>query len=238
MAPMRQRRRKGPAVVKPEIIPNRTPFPFLDLPYEIRVCVYQELLVTDDRLIMSWRGPKLSSRQCKKMYPAVLQTCKQCAEEGAQVLYGENLFDFEEVLRRASTPLPFLSRVGPTNPSLIRLIVCEYPAANEELASRPGGQFSKKPQDRTPLLSIERLRDFFRLYRISLDQLRFFAVSIMPYGRDDFTVEIMKGENPFLLGMGMELDRQRWLKKKNAWMEDILDTIRSEEHTSELSHWE
>lgn len=71
-------------------------FPFLALPAELRLIVYHELLVSDDRLILTWRGPKRGNRQQKQMHIDILMTCKMCANEGVGVLYGENLFDFGE----------------------------------------------------------------------------------------------------------------------------------------------
>jgi len=69
-------------------------FPFLALPTELRLIVYEELLVTDDRLVLTWRGPRKANKQQKRMYIAILQTSKLCRDEGLEVLYGENIFDF------------------------------------------------------------------------------------------------------------------------------------------------
>lgn len=71
-------------------------FPFLALPAEIRLEVYFELLVSDDRLVLTWRGPRKANKQQKRMYISILRTCKLCRDEGRGVLYGENVFDFGE----------------------------------------------------------------------------------------------------------------------------------------------
>jgi len=69
-------------------------FPFLALPVELRIIVYHELLVSNDRLILTWRSPRRASKLQKEMHIGILMTCKLCANEGVGVLYGENLFDF------------------------------------------------------------------------------------------------------------------------------------------------
>lgn len=69
-------------------------FPFLALPVELRLIIYHELLVSDDRLVLTWRSPRRASKLQKEMHIGILMTCKLCANEGIGVLYGENLFDF------------------------------------------------------------------------------------------------------------------------------------------------
>jgi hypothetical protein len=69
-------------------------FPFLALPVELRLIVYHELLVSDDRLVLTWRSPRRASKIQKEMHIGILMTCKLCANEGIGMLYGENLFDF------------------------------------------------------------------------------------------------------------------------------------------------
>ena len=68
-------------------------FPYLALPAELRLLVLSELLVTDDRLLLTWRGPKKAEKRQKKMYPAILRACITCRDEGSSVLYGQNIFD-------------------------------------------------------------------------------------------------------------------------------------------------
>lgn len=71
-------------------------FPFLALPAELRLAVYFELLVSDDRLVTTWRGPRKAHKQQKRMFIDILLTCRLCWSEGVGVLYGENVFDFGE----------------------------------------------------------------------------------------------------------------------------------------------
>jgi len=68
-------------------------FPFFALPTELRLDVYFELLVTNDPLMVTWRGPRKPKKQQKRMYTAILRANKQCRDEGLTVLYGENVFD-------------------------------------------------------------------------------------------------------------------------------------------------
>ena len=69
-------------------------FPFLKLPAELKILVYVELLISNDRLAITWRGPRRYSRQQKPIYPAILGTCRLVHQEAAAALYGENVFDF------------------------------------------------------------------------------------------------------------------------------------------------
>jgi hypothetical protein len=71
-------------------------FPLFALPVELRLAVYYELLVTDDRLVVTWRGPRKANKQQKRMYINILLACQACRDEGLGVLYGENVFDFGE----------------------------------------------------------------------------------------------------------------------------------------------
>lgn len=83
-------------------------FPFFALPTELRLAVYFELLVTDDRLVVTWRGPRKARKQQKEMHTAILRASKQCRDEGLTVLYGENIFD----MGKCSIPQSKDSTVG------------------------------------------------------------------------------------------------------------------------------
>jgi len=88
-----------PLISPLQLHPDSEPRPvstisFLRLPAELRLLVYAELLVSDERLIPSWRGPRKASKRQKALHINILLTCKTCAIEGAEVLYGRNLFDF------------------------------------------------------------------------------------------------------------------------------------------------
>ncbi|KAF2496453.1 hypothetical protein BU16DRAFT_378108 [Lophium mytilinum] len=69
-------------------------FPFLALPAELRILVYEELLVSDDRLFVTWRGPRKARVQQKKIWASVLRVSKLVGREARAVLYGGNVFDF------------------------------------------------------------------------------------------------------------------------------------------------
>lgn len=71
-------------------------FSFLKLPAELRILVYVELLISNDRLAPTCHGRRRYSWQQKNIYPAILRTCRLVHWEAAAVLYGENVFDFGE----------------------------------------------------------------------------------------------------------------------------------------------
>jgi hypothetical protein len=191
-------------------------FPFLALPPELRTAVYFELLVTDDRVLPTWRGPRKATKQQKKMYINILLACKLCRNEGQQVLYGENIFDFGEICNRPNNfSKPFVNRIGPHNASLIRIVFAEYSAGSEELALSDTAPISNPSHDPKPktLLSVAHLRNFLSTFNISLPSLRLLAISIMPYGIDQATDYLLQLANP-AIQENMFL-RVRWLEAKN-----------------------
>lgn len=221
-------------------------FPFFALPSELRLLVYEELLVTDDRLLLTWRGPVKAIKQQKKMHTAIMRTCKTAAQEGATVLYGENVFDFQEIRQRPSIAKPFLRRIGLQNATFIRVVVCEYSAASEELSSiveKNLGQVStltraafevvleeESDKNKAPLATTHRLtmpfmESFFKEHGIHLDQLRVLAISIVPYGADDATNNLLTRQAPALLQKGMQEQKLAWLEQKNAGLDELAGGI-------------
>jgi hypothetical protein len=191
-------------------------FPFLALPPELRMAVFFELLVTDDRVLPTWRGPRKATKQQKKMYINILLACKLCRDEGLQVLYGENIFDFGEICNRPNNfSKPFVNHIGRHNASLIRIVFAEYSAASEELALSDTAPISKPLHDPKPkiVLSVAHLRSFLATFNISLPSLRLLAISIMPYGNDQATDYLLQLANPDVR-RNMHL-RVKWLDAKN-----------------------
>jgi len=114
----------------------------LDLPLEIRVEIYDLLLVsrfnrlenpsrsvgnTYQQLIML---DELQSRRSKTMEPALLQTCKQVYEEAAPILYSRNVFRFHE----PHFMVQFMAQIGHTNMRLIRALDIYVPPDADKLA--------------------------------------------------------------------------------------------------------
>ncbi|KAF2447760.1 hypothetical protein P171DRAFT_231440 [Karstenula rhodostoma CBS 690.94] len=191
-------------------------FPFQALPSEIRMAVYFELLVTDDRVLPTWRGARRATKQQKKMYISILLTCKMCRDEGLQVLYGENIFDFGEICNRPNNfSKPFLAHMGLHNASLIRIVFAEYSAACEELSQSDTSPISKPwhgPKSKM-LLTVAHLRSFLSTFNISLPSLRLLAISIMPYGNDLATEDLLKLADP---AVRLNMDwRVKWQDAKN-----------------------
>lgn len=175
--------------------------------------------MTDDRLILTWRGPRKSNKQQKAMYPAIMRTSKLCADEGASVLYGENLFDFEEITGRPSVAKQLLKCIGTRNPTRMRIIVCEYSAAQAE------NSITEYDLEEFPLLMVSEIDRFFRAYNIDLAQLRMFAISIIPYGLDDMTTKIMRIQTSDLPWQDMSPAREKWLRMKNEGVVELLNSI-------------
>ena len=106
------------------------PFPFLDLPAEIRLQIYPLLLVSQHRVkitrIETLIGKKVEIKLHEVKYShditnddistAVLKTCRRCHQEGNSVLYGQNIWDF--VINNWFEE--FLHLIGPANAGSIR----------------------------------------------------------------------------------------------------------------------
>ncbi|KAF2120888.1 hypothetical protein BDV96DRAFT_280526 [Lophiotrema nucula] len=204
-------------------------FPFLALPTELRLLIYQELLVSDNRLLLARRGPRKVAKEAQRgLHTSIMRTCKKCADEGAIVLYGNNLFDFEEIRHR-----PFFSRtvsslIGPKNASLIRFVIAEYPASYEELSRGPGEGSEERPKhwDEKPryhALSLEYMTEFFQNFSVDLDQLRLLAISIVPFGHDDASMKVLRAQAP---GLGDSQEaKEMWVQSKNEVLLDLIDGI-------------
>ena len=203
-------------------------FPFFALPVELRTAVYFELLVTDDRLLPTWRGPRKATKQQKKMYINILLTCKKCRDEGVEVLYGENVFDYGEICNRQNNfSKPFVKYIGMHNASLIRIIFAEYSAAAEELSQADTKPLERMFHDPKPkaTLTVAYLREFLSTCNIFLPDLRLLAVSIVPYGHDQATEYLVQLADPAIRA-NMPL-RVKWLDTKNEpkRMGQLVDSI-------------
>ena len=72
---------------------------FGDIPLELRILIYKELLTTDTAVDVL--NPKLREYIGKDgnndLHPAILRTCKQAYAEGLHLLYEDNCLRFEFV---------------------------------------------------------------------------------------------------------------------------------------------
>lgn len=84
------------------------PFPFMKLPPELRVSVYELLLVNtievDQRYSYAWNIITEGSGYGNTLYPAVLRTSKQIYSEAMPVLYKQNKFNAKIVYHRRGDP--------------------------------------------------------------------------------------------------------------------------------------
>lgn len=132
------------------------------------------------------------------------------------------------------------------NFTFIRLIVAEYSAAAEELSHLMPSLVDAPPRTSDLLeasvpsadtyqLTIPFINSALAAFNITLDQLRLFAVSIIPYGSDEATMQIMKLETKYgpnsALGIPNILNnipmRLQWYKRKNdiAHLEEVVKGI-------------
>lgn len=137
----------------------------------------------------------------------------------------------------------FLTRIGPTNASLIRIVIAEYSAAAEELfqikaflTPRPirsplaramlaRGQARAATPLPHPHLSVPTLRERLAAFGIAAAQLRVLGVSLAPYGDDYATNDLMWREDTRLVGH--RAMRETWLARKNeeGRMERVVEGI-------------
>jgi hypothetical protein len=149
-------------------------------------------------------------------------------------------FTAEEIRNRPSIAKPLLARIGASNFSLIRLIIAEYSAAAEEISSFSPDHIANvlqrdaRPSD-TYRLTVPFITTTLASFNISLDKLRLFAISIIPYGSCDATMQLVKLTDHAILGpssFGLQslqndtLSRVEWLEKKNETdLEGIVKTV-------------
>ena len=62
---------------------------FLRLPYELRLRIYEDLLVADSTIHIADNRPRFTGR----LETQLLRTCRQINDEGADILYGSNVFE-------------------------------------------------------------------------------------------------------------------------------------------------
>ncbi|KAF1956193.1 hypothetical protein CC80DRAFT_504777 [Byssothecium circinans] len=236
-------------------------FNFFGLPVELRLAVYFHRLVSDDRLIITHRGPRRAQKQQKKIDIGILLACRCCRDEGVQVLYGENIFDFEGITNRGiSTAAPFLSIIGPLNASLIRIVIAEHSAAAEELYplfddSRPtrirlgtrrlcpsthhhnNSDLVSKQENGTYCLTVDYVHTFLSAYGINLSNLRIFAISLLPYGNDLANMDLLRELRRVTSFNIMNTPRIRvqWQDERNQGLEDLVRVICERERLREGS---
>ncbi|KAF2255917.1 hypothetical protein BU26DRAFT_512859 [Trematosphaeria pertusa] len=129
----------------------------------------------------------------------------------------------EEICVRPNIAKPLLSRIGPHNASLIRIVLAEYSAAAEELSQLA-------PHATHPPITLSFVHTLLSSFNISMAQLRVFAISIIPYGFDQATRDLMKLQAKTIMGM-MPL-RVKWLDAKNEpeQLEKVIEGICAREN--------
>lgn len=148
--------------------------------------------------------------------------------------------------RPLSVAKPFVSRISPKNASLIRIVIGEYSAAAEEvhqLHQLP--LHSLKPPDPVanpspthPHLTVSFLTTFLSAFDINIAHLRVMAISIVPYGFDHATQDLMRKQAPLVVNNTKA--RVKWLDEKNRAerLETLVDGIcEREEGLVKADYW-
>jgi len=106
---------------------------FCTLPYEIRLQIYDLLLVprqTNRKVVPSWvreelgirprrfivDDPSFTKTHRRSVNPSIVQTCRQINHEARHILYSHNVFGFFE----PKTATLFFQQIGPVNFELLR----------------------------------------------------------------------------------------------------------------------
>jgi len=116
---------------------------FLDLPAEIRLQIYEELLVRSEPIIFRMSGfppspPLYLYKGAYGLCPALLRASKSVYREASPLLYSRNRFDFSDsdliyTMLKLSTNCKslaltsFFSQIGDKNTSFIRHLYIDFP---------------------------------------------------------------------------------------------------------------
>ncbi|KAH7078855.1 hypothetical protein BKA63DRAFT_507254 [Paraphoma chrysanthemicola] len=107
--------------------PKDAPVGFLTLPAELRLRIYEDVLVSRFAgTALKYGGKRtegnkqvlvhlMGSSQCKNMGAGLLRTCRQIHLEANQIVYAQNTFH----IREAEDGLRFLDKIGPRNTACI-----------------------------------------------------------------------------------------------------------------------
>ncbi|KAN0068465.1 hypothetical protein V8E54_013189 [Elaphomyces granulatus] len=107
---------------------------FFDFPAEIRLQIYEELLVLSEPVLFMTSWNKLNKRpflQLQKRYglcPALLRASKSVYHEASPLLYSRNRFDFTDLASRGrlSALTSFFNQTGDKNASFIRHLCIDF----------------------------------------------------------------------------------------------------------------
>ncbi|KAJ0413027.1 hypothetical protein BJY00DRAFT_297528 [Aspergillus carlsbadensis] len=110
----------------------------LELPTEIRIMIYKELLVMPKPVTFvadnESPSPFLHLFKATRLYPAILRVNSQIYTEAIQVLYSMNIFQFPNLWQnsfRVPYFSPFLCEIGESNAQQIHQIRIEFPSFYE-----------------------------------------------------------------------------------------------------------
>ena len=136
---------------------------FFNLPAEIRLQIYEELLVLSEPIIFnSYRPFRMQQRY--GLCPALLRTSKGVHREASPMLYSSNRFEFTEPIpsqklynEYAAALTSFLSQTGDQNASFIRHLNIGFPAFEND--HRPGSTGPTLRLKENTIKALELIRD-------------------------------------------------------------------------------
>ena len=99
-----------------ELTEINKPFPFFDLPHEIRQQIYTYSLYTGDSIDIKPYGVSFVPESFKPPAPGLLRANKQIYDEAIDVVYSKNIFKFFE----PEHILAFEKKIGPENCKRVR----------------------------------------------------------------------------------------------------------------------
>ncbi|KAI4858896.1 hypothetical protein F4820DRAFT_441415 [Hypoxylon rubiginosum] len=238
--------------------------PLLDLPVEIRLIIYDLLLVSR---FNRWDNPSWSvgntyqklilldfiqARQYRTMDPAVLQTCKQVYLEAVPILYSRNVFRFNN----PNLMWRLMVQIGHTNMKMIRSLDIYVPPDADKgswldlLHALPGatpglksvvvrwwGEGIDQLWQRSLGKDIAFAQALARLSEVSLEKLRiegYYAKPWPAYFRDRLGARVVEAEDG--VPRPPRDDDDDWMRKLN---EDNLEDFRKyQDGTDLLNPWD
>jgi hypothetical protein len=102
---------------------------FLDLPVEIRLQIYSELLIQSETIVVPWTSGDWLTTNTVCVYPEILRVNKKIHSEASPILYSENRFKFPGFRFAAwdDNIARFLRAIGTYQGKLIRHVAITFP---------------------------------------------------------------------------------------------------------------
>ncbi|KAK4444132.1 hypothetical protein QBC34DRAFT_430162 [Podospora aff. communis PSN243] len=148
----------GVANAASQTVSNPARLSFLDIPPEIRLMIYRDLLISDKAIDIDW--------ECPRLHPQIMQTCKIIFREAHPVLYDENTWRIRMSIstqmqrdgaRNRPSPMPKLSlsssTIGDSDPrdfidrSYFNNVFPKFIMRGRGMNPCPGGRIWVQPEN-------------------------------------------------------------------------------------------